>query len=552
MKNTSKILALVLVVMTIVMSLSAITASAAEATHTFDCTTMTFESDKGAVSGDYDDYFKFEGTVTMRGSAEKGVTSVELDKNSNGYITFTTVGPAKVTISFSSTGGSNNSFIVLVDSEGKTLGDQVEVLGTTFVTAEYNITAAGTYKVVNPGSSRTTRVKTVVVEDIAVCEHTYDNGVCTLCGEVDPSSCQHTNTSPATCTDPEKCLDCDKELAEALGHTAGDEPTCVTAQTCTVCGEVLVKALGHTLTFVNTLPTAEAAGKTVADCSVCNAHLDFGEVNAMTSGTYVLDAADLDGIAQYSLEDGAVRIVDGVFACHLSNKYYTQSGRTETFKLMDNWTATHRMNLQGTSEFLENGGLKNFVQIVTTEEATIKIAWQLGDAGRQMAIYTLDGKLLEVTASEEAKNGLDVAEFTVPAGAYLIGTYMPEGVKAGGNYIFKIVVDVVCPHTNSSSATCTEASKCEGCGMTLAPATGHTVVDATCTEPAKCSVCGIELVDALGHSYAFGECTRCGEADPDYVAPQEPVEDPAEQNFFQKLIAMIMDLINKLLAIFKK
>ena len=31
-------------------------------------------------------------------------------------------------------------------------------------------------------------------------------------------------------------------------------------------------------------------------------------------------------------------------------------------------------------------------------------------------------------------------------------------------------------------------------------------------------------VDALGHDYVDGICTRCGEADPDYVAPAEPVD----------------------------
>ena len=565
MKHTSKILALVLVVMTVIMSLSAITASAAEATHTFDCTTMTFVSDKGAVSGDYDDYFKFEGTVTMRGSDSKGVTSVELDKNSNGSITFTTVGPAKVTISFSSTRGSNNSFIVLVDSEGNALGNQVEVVGTTFIDTTYDVPAAGTYKVVNPSSSRTTRVKTVVVEDIAVCEHIYEDGACTLCGEVDPSACQHTNTSLATCTAPEKCLDCDKELSEALGHTAGAEATCTTAQTCTVCGDELAPKLGHTLTFVNTLPVLGTPGKTTADCSVCGEHLDFGEVNVMTGGTYELDAADLAGIAQYSLFDGEVKVVDGVFACHLSNKYYTQDGRTETFTALQ-WNATHRLNLQGSSEFLNNGtgdeavrngGLKNYIQIVTTEATTITIAWGIGDAGREMAVYDMEGNLVAVTEEMGAKNDLAVSTLTVPAGAYIIGTYFPEGVKSGGNYIYKIIVDVEIPHVcEFAPATCTAPATCE-CGATQGEALGHTWVDATCTDPKTCSVCGETEGEALGHEYVDGKCA-CGAEDPDYVAPvepqpEEPKEEPAPKlNFFQKIIAWFVELFNKIIGFFKK
>lgn len=69
-------------------------------------------------------------------------------------------------------------------------------------------------------------------------------------------------------------------------------------------------------------------------------------------------------------------------------------------------------------------------------------------------------------------------------------------------------------------------------------ALGHTeeaveAVAATCTEAGltagtKCSVCGEvivaqEEVPALGHKFENGFCTVCEAADPDYVAPVEPV-----------------------------
>ena len=106
-------------------------------------------------------------------------------------------------------------------------------------------------------------------------------------------------------------------------------------------------------------------------------------------------------------------------------------------------------------------------------------------------------------------------------------------------------------HTAGAEATCTTAQTCTVCGTELAKALGHNVTDATCTEPAKCTVCGEEKVGALGHSFAFGACTRCEEADPDYVAPQPPVAEP-ELNFFQQLIAWLVEFLNKFLAIFKK
>ncbi len=57
------------------------------------------------------------------------------------------------------------------------------------------------------------------------------------------------------------------------------------------------------------------------------------------------------------------------------------------------------------------------------------------------------------------------------------------------------------------------------------------VTDPTCTEGGFTTYiceCGesyiADEVDALGHDYVDGICTRCGEADPDYVAPAEPVD----------------------------
>lgn len=107
------------------------------------------------------------------------------------------------------------------------------------------------------------------------------------------------------------------------------------------------------------------------------------------------------------------------------------------------------------------------------------------------------------------------------------------------------------PHTaaaelkDAKEATCTEVGYtgdkvCKWCGIVMEkgkeiPMKEHTVVDvaaveATCTTDGmtagtKCSVCGTvlsgcEVVKALGHDYKDGKCTRCGEKDPNYVAPE--------------------------------
>lgn len=98
---------------------------------------------------------------------------------------------------------------------------------------------------------------------------------------------------------------------------------------------------------------------------------------------------------------------------------------------------------------------------------------------------------------------------------------------------------------DAKEATCTEVGYtgdkvCKWCGIVMEkgkeiPMKEHTVVDvaaveATCTTDGmtagtKCSVCGTvlsgcEVVKALGHDFKDGKCTRCGEKDPNYVAPE--------------------------------
>ena len=77
-------------------------------------------------------------------------------------------------------------------------------------------------------------------------DHSFVEGVCSVCNEVDPNYVPpHEHAwSDATCTDPQKC-ECGETQGEALGHTPGAEPTCTVAQTCTVCGTELAAKLGH-------------------------------------------------------------------------------------------------------------------------------------------------------------------------------------------------------------------------------------------------------------------------------------------------------------------
>ena len=98
-------------------------------------------------------------------------------------------------------------------------------------------------------------------------------------------------------------------------------------------------------------------------------------------------------------------------------------------------------------------------------------------------------------------------------------------------------------------------------------ATGHTygewttVIAATCTEKGSekraCS-CGAEEtreVAVLDHEFVEGKCTLCGAEDPNYVPSTDDnagSDDVKEPNFFERLFAFLMSIIEKFFAMFKK
>lgn len=268
-----------------------------------------------------------------------------------------------------------------------------------------------------------------------------------------------------TCTEDgltagEHCSRCDYKVAQetikAQGHTevidAAAEATCVVpgmteGKHCSVCEEVLVEqkeipVVAHKIAYVTTLPTAEAAGSTVGTCSACEGTFTYDEVNVMGAGTYTLEASALSGIAQYSLADGEVRVVGGVFECHLSYKYRTDDGQKKTFP--DEYYGTSRMNFGGKTEINSDDNpdmIKNGIVFTTTEAATVTVWWvEGGDDHRQVALYDMDGNIVVQSDNQEAaKNDPCMSTFTVEAGTYIVGNVINT------NYIFKVEVVVGAP-----------------------------------------------------------------------------------------------------------
>lgn len=61
---------------------------------------------------------------------------------------------------------------------------------------------------------------------------------------LEAKKCEHSITSPATCTEAETCKHCGAIIAEALGHD-WEAATCTLPKTCNVCDETEGEALGH-------------------------------------------------------------------------------------------------------------------------------------------------------------------------------------------------------------------------------------------------------------------------------------------------------------------
>ena len=302
-----------------------------------------------------------------------------------------------------------------------------------------------------------------------------------------------------------------KEEIAATGHTLVDvealAPTCTedgySAHKACACGHTEGKevvAAAHTLVYTRVLPTANGAGKTVIDCSACDNYeaIEFGEFSIMTEGTYVLNAADLaevdlKGTTQGGkYNDGDVYVHNNVFAIHLAAKSKGVDGSGKTFPDVDATTLDKRINFASKTQIKDNGALLSGILFTTTETTTVKVWWvQGGDDNRQVALFDLEMNVVKVSEGESAKNEACYAEFTVPAGTYILGN------TPNTNYIFK--VEVVVAHVHDLKDVAEKAATCTVDGYTA-----HKACDCGYTE-------GKEVVTAKGHADENGDykCDGC-------------------------------------------
>ena len=119
--------------------------------------------------------FTATGAVIYRWNADKGITSIEVDKQLKGSVVFTVEGKATVVVSASSTGGSNESPIAIQDATGTIIENKeglTFVAGTSKTTLTYEL-SSGTYSLVSPSDpdrGRGFRLYSIIIEDVVEIE----------------------------------------------------------------------------------------------------------------------------------------------------------------------------------------------------------------------------------------------------------------------------------------------------------------------------------------------------------------------------------------------
>lgn len=157
--------------------------------------------------------------------------------------------------------------------------------------------------------------------------------------------------------------------------------------------------------------------------------------------TYVMDVGEVEDIKTGSKADGDTLKVgtDGYFTIFLSAKTRLESN-SKSFA--DGFEAAKRLNFGDKSGFGDT--IVRAVQIKTSGPATVKVWWVSGGDGRQLAIYSETGEVLDKTAGESIKNEKYISELSVAAaGTYYVGN--PDG----NNNYYKLEVT---EEASSSSA----------------------------------------------------------------------------------------------------
>ena len=171
----------------------AVTKAAASTVHSFDATAQASVGDDKAVIAEgttfNDGYFKIVGKVTQRTNSDGSIKAYELASKAAGAVQFTTESTSSVVVGLSSTGGSNESAVALINTADNSVvaedAGTAVVAGTKKTELKYTALPAGTYQVVSPEDADRNRACrffdiTVEEEEAAAVTTTYAFAVADL------------------------------------------------------------------------------------------------------------------------------------------------------------------------------------------------------------------------------------------------------------------------------------------------------------------------------------------------------------------------------------
>ncbi len=376
---------------------------------------------------------------------------------------------------------------------------------------------------------------TSVVTPPTCTEQGYTTFTCSVCGDItvddEVAAKGHIPGDAATCTTPQKCVNCDYICEEAKGHTPGDAATCTTPQKCVNCDYIYEEAKGHKYNSVVTPPTCTEKGYTTFTCSACGHKYTDNYVDATKhdyTPTVTPPACTAEGYTTYYCPDCGDEYV-GDFVPAEGHKYtHTVTPPTCT----ENGYTTHTC-VHGDDEYIDSytdptGHAEGDAATCTTPQICTVCEIVLADALGHAHIPTVvpptcteDGYTIhecsrcddEYKTDTVAKLEHDYTVVVTPPTCTEQG-YTTHTCKRG-DYEYVDAYTVATGHTDGPAATCTTPQICTVCEIVLADALGHahipTVVPPTCTEDGytihECSRCDddykTDTVEMLGHDIAF-------------------------------------------------
>ena len=195
-KKSKRVMAVVMAVLLTVGIMPmdwAVTKAAASTVHSFDATAQASVGDDKAVIAEgttfNDGYFKIVGKVTQRTNSDGSIKAYELASKAAGAVQFTTESASSVVVGLSSTGGSNESAVALINTADNSVvaedAGTTVVAGTKKTELKYTALPAGTYQVVSPEDADRNRACrffdiTVEEEEAAAVTTTYAFAVADL------------------------------------------------------------------------------------------------------------------------------------------------------------------------------------------------------------------------------------------------------------------------------------------------------------------------------------------------------------------------------------